>query len=404
MPDLAGIRRRATRLLAVPCLLVLSITPAPGGHAGAALPLSLLPGAGLVDLPLGWATYLGGSGGEQASSVTVDGQGNIDVTGDTESRNFPATPGAVQSHRRGCGCSSEAFVASYDGEGRLRWATYLGGTDGADGTAIAVDRQDNLYVAGDTYSNDFPVTPGAAQPHHHSGPYHDGNAFVTSFTSGGALRWSTYLGAGHDWGDGIAVDRQGNIYVIGTTGALDFPVTPGPAPLPPPGAPHSQSFPRTLHTLAYPFLAAWNHLGGIPTLGLPLSEPFELAGEQVQVTERALLVRSGAAIGLAPLGRLLSLAHRSAPLPSVAESATQRYFPSTGHTLSGPFLSYWLTHQGSSVLGAPITEPDQEERGPALVQWFENGRLEYYPGQRDPRSQVQSGRVGYEFVHRLGLL
>jgi hypothetical protein len=156
-------------------------------------------------------------------------------------------------------------------------------------------------------------------------------------------------------------------------------------------------------------LAFWDGLGGIPTMGLPLAEQFTLAGEQVQVTERAVLVLTAGQVSLLPLGRLLSAAQAFTPVASVASTGNRLYFPSTGHTLSGLFLAYWQAHQGSSLLGPPISEPDQEGLGDGTsrvytVQWFTNGRLELHPEIKDVRYRVQQGRVGYEYLHRLGLL
>jgi hypothetical protein len=142
---------------------------------------------------------------------------------------------------------------------------------------------------------------------------------------------------------------------------------------------------------------------------MPLSEPFTLAGQRVQVTERAVLILTGGRVSLLPLGPLLSAARTFAPVAPVSNTGNRLYFPSTGHTLSGPFLAYWQAHQGSVLLGPPISEPDQEGLGDGTgrfytVQWFTNGRLELHPEIKDVRFRVEQGRVGYEYLHRLGLL
>jgi hypothetical protein len=85
-----------------------------------------------------------------------------------------------------------------------------------------VDGSGNAYITGDTFSADFPTTPGAFQPSGACGP------FVTKINGAGtAFAYSTRLtGSDGDCqaGHGIAVDGSGNAYVIGTTGSTDFPV------------------------------------------------------------------------------------------------------------------------------------------------------------------------------------
>jgi len=105
----------------------------------------------------------------------------------------------------------------------LTWSSYLGGS-GYDGVScVAVDREGNCYVTGDTLSANFPTTEGLDRS---SGGHDD--AFVTKVTPSGEIAWSTYLGGVlDDEGCGIAVDSTGNCYVTGETLSLDFPVTEG---------------------------------------------------------------------------------------------------------------------------------------------------------------------------------
>ncbi len=97
------------------------------------------------------------------------------------------------------------------------------------GYGIAVDAAGHAYVTGETFSSNFPITPGAYQP---SGGIDHGlyDAFVAKLSVDGAsLIYSTYLGGG-DWddsGNGIAVDSASNAYVTGRTYSADFPTTPG---------------------------------------------------------------------------------------------------------------------------------------------------------------------------------
>jgi hypothetical protein len=100
--------------------------------------------------------------------------GNAYITGDTGSTDFPTTPGALQ--RRGSG---GAFVTKLNVTGTaLVYSTFLGGSVGQEGFAIALDAAGNAYVTGRVSSADFPITPGAFQQTRH-GRF---NAFVAKLS------------------------------------------------------------------------------------------------------------------------------------------------------------------------------------------------------------------------------
>ena len=107
----------------------------------------------------------------------------------------------------------------------LVYSTYLGGSGQEIGYGIAVDPSGNAYVTGETYSANFPTTPGAFDTS--LGGFRD--AFVTKLNATGtSLVYSTYLGgSSDDGGTGIAVDSAGNAYVTGKTVSLNFPTTAG---------------------------------------------------------------------------------------------------------------------------------------------------------------------------------
>ena len=104
------------------------------------------------------------------------------------------------------------------------YSTFLGGSGGENGQAIAVDAQGNAYLTGSTSSSDFPLA-SPLQPTADA----NGDAFVTKLNSNGTgLVYSTFIGGnGTTNGNGIAVDAQGNAYVVGVTGSGSFPTTPG---------------------------------------------------------------------------------------------------------------------------------------------------------------------------------
>jgi hypothetical protein len=185
----------------------------------------------VIDPVLSFGSFLGGSNNENANlnSVTVDGSGNSYVAGYTDSANFPTTVGAVQPSSGG---NRDAFVTKIDPTGTTKlFSTYLGGTGNEDAgnnanTAVAVDPNGNVYVAGATSSTDFPT----------KNPFQSSNAggvdvFVAELNgSGSALVYSSYLGGSGSDGDrgvGLAVDSGGNAYVTGDTASSNFPTTSG---------------------------------------------------------------------------------------------------------------------------------------------------------------------------------
>ncbi|MBI3292937.1 MAG: SBBP repeat-containing protein, partial [Elusimicrobia bacterium] len=172
-----------------------------------------------------YSTYLGGGGEDVGRGIAVDADGTAYVTGQTASPNFPTTPGAFQTTIGG-GFYGDAFVTKVNPDGTaLVYSTYLGGRDIDGGSGIAVDADGTAYVTGDTWSPNFPTTPGAFQTTI-GGVV---NAFVTKVNPDGtALVYSTYLGgSAYDGGSGIAVDADGNAYVTGWTYSPNFPTTPG---------------------------------------------------------------------------------------------------------------------------------------------------------------------------------
>ena len=170
-----------------------------------------------------YSTYLGGSGDEfsySSPTIAVDPSGNAYVAGTTTSTNFPTTAGALQTHYGGG--SSDAFVAKLDPAGSaLVYSTYLGGSS-YDGAYLSprVDQQGSAYVAGDSGSPDFPLTPGpfSTSPQYPALFTTFGELFVSKLSSdGSSLVYSTRLPGQHCYG--IAVDPAGSAWVAGDTGA-----------------------------------------------------------------------------------------------------------------------------------------------------------------------------------------
>ncbi len=171
----------------------------------------------VIDPVLTLGSYLGGSGAEQAAAVASDAVGNLYLTGETLSVDFPNATG-------GNAGGTDVYVVKLDSGGTLTYAAYLGGSGKDRGFGIAVDGVNNAYVTGDTESGDFPV----------QSPLQAANAggsdgFVTKLSVDGAsLVYSTYLGgSANETARALTVDSSGRAYVTGGTTSVDFPVSPG---------------------------------------------------------------------------------------------------------------------------------------------------------------------------------
>ncbi|HSQ62827.1 MAG TPA: SBBP repeat-containing protein [Polyangiaceae bacterium] len=164
-----------------------------------------------------YSGYLGGSNPDYGYGIAVDGSGNAYVVGWTSSTNFP-TASAYKGTLSG---GTDTFVTKLNASGSaLVYSTYLGGSAQDSGEGIAVDGSGSAYVAGFTYSTNFPT----------AGPFQatlsgTSDAFVTKLgAAGSALTYSTYLGGnGGDGAGGIAVDATGSAYVTGNTSSTNFP-------------------------------------------------------------------------------------------------------------------------------------------------------------------------------------
>ncbi|HET7841193.1 MAG TPA: SBBP repeat-containing protein, partial [Terriglobia bacterium] len=196
----------------------------------------------LVNNPiLSYSTFWGGNGYDAANAIAVDDAGNVYITGQTNSVDFPVTNRALPAGGGSCASSLDGlpyfdvFVTKFSATGSVVYSVYFGGCEDDRGTGIVVDSAGSAYVTGITNSTDFPTaTPfqadlaggncGAS-----ASPVHCYDAFVTKLSPDGAsIIYSTYLGgSGQDLAAGIALDRLGEATVVGSTFSPNFPTSRG---------------------------------------------------------------------------------------------------------------------------------------------------------------------------------
>lgn len=178
------------------------------------------------DGQLAWSTYLGGFGRDELRAVAVGPDGDVVVTGSTDSTSFP-TALPIQATPGGGG---DAFLARLSGDGgAVRFATYLGGTrqDALVSARIASDG--SIVAAGLTRSTEIPVVEGVQES---CGscvePGYFADVLLVRISSDRSIRLATYLGgAAEDTAAAVAIGDDGTVAVGGHTFSTAFPVTPG---------------------------------------------------------------------------------------------------------------------------------------------------------------------------------
>jgi hypothetical protein len=171
-----------------------------------------------------WSTLLGGAGAStHPYGMQTDPSGNVVVTTLTSSTHYPLLNAQQSTYGGG---SQDTGVTEYSPAGQMRWSTYLGGNAEDRPNGVDVDPAGNVYVAGRTWSTNFPLRNAL----YSTNPA--GNAaYVTSYTSAGVLRYSTYIGGqnGSSWFGGISVGADGSAWAGGGTSSASLPVVGGAA-------------------------------------------------------------------------------------------------------------------------------------------------------------------------------
>lgn len=184
---------------------------------------------GAVQLQPLLATYLGGSDLEGISGVAVAPDGDLVMTGFTQSLDFPTVRAVQPRHGGARPYDHDGFLLRLDVTGRrLEYSTWLGGARQDEGTGVTLDATGNAYVVGSTWSENFPVTHGAIKTRN-TPPSQD--AFLVSVDPTGRVRFSTLLGGtGLEHLHGVVAGDDGSVRVVGETSSVDLPQV-GPQPL-----------------------------------------------------------------------------------------------------------------------------------------------------------------------------
>lgn len=178
----------------------------------------------VIDPPVRvWGTYYGGSGQDVSRSCEVDDFGHVYLAGHTNSINSVATLGTHQTQFGGG--LEDAFLAKFNDDGVLLWATYYGGSESDWGMSCAVDVNSDVYLAGWTRSANAIANTGVHQSQFGGGL---NDAFLVKFDNDGFRLWGTYYG-GNDYDDGVycTVDMNNHVYLAGWTSSTNAIATVG---------------------------------------------------------------------------------------------------------------------------------------------------------------------------------
>ena len=169
-----------------------------------------------------WATYYGGNAEDFGYGVSTDASGNIFVTGETVSSNFPVY-NAGTYFQAGLNGDEDVFIIKFNAAGTRQWATYYGGDNKEGGYSIATDNTGNIFVTGYTKSSTFPKL--------NAGTYYQASmagvqdAFMLKFSNTGTRLWATFYGGNaFDEGNALATDSDGDVFMTGTTKSTTLPI------------------------------------------------------------------------------------------------------------------------------------------------------------------------------------
>jgi hypothetical protein len=160
-----------------------------------------------------WGKWIDGSGDDRGFGIAVDSLGNAYVTG-LAGAELQSSLVTVLGPKQTTAVNNDAFLIKYSPAGTVLWGRWIDGLFGNDqGNYVAVDKFDNIYVAG-TCGVDLPTYVSALIGNKLTGT--NSGAVILRFNSSGVFQGGAFLDSpSGDGGQSVAVDGSGNAYLCG---------------------------------------------------------------------------------------------------------------------------------------------------------------------------------------------
>jgi hypothetical protein len=162
-----------------------------------------------------WATYYGGVGNEEGYSTSVDGSGNVYLTGSTTTT-LAGVMSTSGSHQVALGGFTDSYLVKFNITGVRQWGTYYGGASNDITEGCYATSSGDIYISGRTasFSGTIIATTGAHQTANGGGI----DAFLVKFNTTGVRQWGTYYGGtGTDQGYRCFSNSVGDVFLVGST-------------------------------------------------------------------------------------------------------------------------------------------------------------------------------------------
>jgi hypothetical protein len=163
-----------------------------------------------------WTSQVGTSGTDKAEGIACEFMGNTYVAGNVSGSSIMGASLFINEYKGG---NFDGFVTKSNIYGQELWTAFVGGNGNDFCSAIATTEDGHIIISGYTSSTNLAVGANVTT---YQGGNRDG--FCTKLTKDGELVWTVYIGGnGDDYTQDLALDENGNIYIVGKTSSSVVP-------------------------------------------------------------------------------------------------------------------------------------------------------------------------------------